>query len=82
MKFLLFVALAFVAIWLFRTQRRHLKGSDASAPRSAPPHAPTADALQEMVRCAHCGVHVPRQEAIVGRMDFYCSAEHRDIAQA
>jgi uncharacterized protein len=29
-----------------------------------------------MVACAHCGVHLPRSEALVQDGKFYCSAAH------
>ncbi len=32
-----------------------------------------------MVRCAHCGVHVPEPEAIRSQGHDYCSAEHRSL---
>jgi uncharacterized protein len=41
----------------------------------------TAPAVQRMVRCAQCGVFVPRAHAIEVRGDYYCSAEHADAAQ-
>lgn len=75
MKFFLFLAIVLLAAWLWRTGRRDAgEGSDRSAP---PPPDP-----QEMVRCAHCGVHLPRSEAVVGRLNLYCSAEHRSAAEA
>ena len=33
---------------------------------------------EEMVSCAHCGVHLPRSEALAVRSLHYCSAAHRD----
>jgi len=33
--------------------------------------------LEEMVRCAHCGVHLPRSESITSHGEFFCSDEHR-----
>ncbi len=36
---------------------------------------PTVD---DMVRCAQCGVHVPKGESIQARGRFFCCAEHRD----
>jgi uncharacterized protein len=33
--------------------------------------------VQRMVRCAHCGVHVPSGEAVQADDRWYCSAEHR-----
>jgi uncharacterized protein len=34
---------------------------------------------EEMVTCAHCGVHLPRSEALAARSLHYCSAAHRDV---
>jgi uncharacterized protein len=31
-----------------------------------------------MVRCAHCGTHVPQNEALQAGDKYYCSREHRD----
>jgi uncharacterized protein len=33
---------------------------------------------EDMVSCAHCGVHLPRSEALAARSLHYCSAAHRD----
>jgi len=31
---------------------------------------------EDMVRCARCGVHLPRSESLVSRGEFFCSEEH------
>jgi len=31
---------------------------------------------EDMVRCAHCGVHLPRSEGILNRGEVFCSREH------
>lgn len=36
---------------------------------------------EDMVRCAHCGVHLPRSESIQADGKFYCSTEHRDASR-
>ena len=33
---------------------------------------------EDMVRCEHCGVHLPKSEAILSGGHFFCGAEHRD----
>ena len=33
---------------------------------------------EEMVSCAHCGVHLPRSDALAARRLHFCSAAHRD----
>jgi uncharacterized protein len=32
----------------------------------------------QMVQCAHCGMHIPSQEALTRDGHQYCSAAHRD----
>jgi len=32
----------------------------------------------QMVRCAHCGLHIPQQEALERDGHYYCSEEHRN----
>jgi uncharacterized protein len=76
MKFLLFLAIAMLAVWLFRSGRRESMNPDRPEPPTTPPGP------QEMVRCARCGLHLPHNEAVVGRLDLYCSPEHRDAAEA
>jgi uncharacterized protein len=34
---------------------------------------------EDMVRCIHCGVHLPRSESIVSEGKFFCSDEHRRL---
>lgn len=39
------------------------------------PRQPDTD---DMVRCKHCGVHLPKSESVTCDGDFYCSTTHRD----
>ena len=68
MKILLFLVVVFVLLWLLRgaTTRRRRGGA------APPPQAP-----QEMIACAHCGVHLPRDEALPGRGGVFCGDAHR-----
>ena len=60
MKYLLVLAVVFVAIWLWRKNRR-----DEMRSRPPPPPAtPAVGAPQAMVRCAHCGLHLPAAEVL------------------
>jgi uncharacterized protein len=34
-----------------------------------------------MVRCAQCGVHLPRSESVMTGSLFYCTPEHRRLHQ-
>ncbi|WP_304056396.1 PP0621 family protein [Nitrosomonas communis] len=35
--------------------------------------------IEDMVRCAHCGLHIPRSESITADNKFFCSTEHRQL---
>jgi uncharacterized protein len=67
MKILLFLVVVFVLLWLLRGATSRRRGG---AP--PPPQAP-----QEMIACAHCGVHLPRDEALPGRGGVFCGDAHR-----
>jgi uncharacterized protein len=76
MKYLLVLAVVLVGIWAWRRGRDDdRKAKLAAAKRDA--IAPQED----MVRCAHCGLHLPRSDALPGGAGdppaLYCSAEHR-----
>ncbi len=75
MKLLLFLAIVLLLAWLWRSGRRGAKPSQPET--SAPPPAEP----QDMVRCARCGVHLPHNEAVVGRIGLYCGNEHRQQAE-
>jgi uncharacterized protein len=76
MKFFIILGIVLLAVWLWRSGRRDSTGPDRPAPPPSTPPDP-----QEMVRCAHCGVHLPRGDALIGRVGYYCSPEHRQLAE-
>lgn len=49
-------------------------------PRRQGPTKPAALST-DMVRCQHCGIHIPRDEALQQGDAFYCSPEHREQDQ-
>jgi uncharacterized protein len=54
--------------WLaYKLIRRYLASSAPS--QAEPTHG-------DMVQCAHCGVHIPKQEAIGYQNKFYCCQDH------
>ena len=57
MKYLVLLGVLALAYALWRQQRRSPPPTHRASP--PPPAAP-----QDMVACAHCGVHLPRDEAI------------------
>lgn len=61
---LIIIGLALVYL-ILRSYLRNLE-------RPGPPSTKTED----MVRCAQCGVHLPRSESLGSNGDFYCCDDH------
>ena len=36
--------------------------------------------ISTMVSCAHCGLHVPQDEAVQAGGKYYCSDEHKKLS--
>lgn len=66
-RLLFLLAVVAVIYLLIRSYRR----SPPASPRSAAPG-------EDMVRCAQCGIHLPRSEAIQADGEFFCSQAHRE----
>lgn len=77
-RLLLFVALAYLA-WLgVEGLRSRLRLSAGVTRRPLRPQPPEAEAAGEtLVRCAGCGVHVPRSRAVAGESEVFCSEDCR-----
>ncbi len=81
------VIVIFVAVLVFFWLLRRALGSrkNADRPRDpAPKAAPVA--VSDLVSCAHCGVHLPKGEAVPGGdaarpgdTRHFCSDEHRRL---
>ena len=71
-KILLLIAMVFVVLALLRAYQRSLNR----------PPAPTRESsVEDMVKCAHCGVNLPRSEAIYSGGEFYCTPEHQKLGK-
>jgi len=71
MKYLVLLVVLVVAIGIWRGRRA--KDAAPQTPRALP---------QDMLACAHCGVHIPRSEALVLGSQAYCCPEHRRLGPA
>ena len=71
-KILLLIAIGFVVLALFRAYQRSL---------GQPPSSTREKTVEDMVKCAHCGVNLPRSEAIYSGGDFFCTPEHRQLGK-
>ena len=74
MKWLLVLLVVLAGVWWLRKTGRGTRGT-ASSPSSST--ATDTVAPQTMTQCLQCGVHLPRQDAIQGRLGHYCSPAHR-----
>ena len=75
MKYLVLLVVLVLAYGWWSSQRRTDMRSKADTARH---HAtPPLPAPQDMVACTHCGLHVPRAEALTQGTAHYCCAEHR-----
>lgn len=64
-RLLFWIALIAAAFWFWR---RFTRKRQPAAPREA--------RAANMVRCAHCGVHVIESEALPSEQRWYCSRLH------
>lgn len=71
-KILLLIAIGFVVLAVIRTYQRSLNKPSARAPEPI---------VEDMVKCAHCGVNLPRNEAIYSGGDFFCTPEHKQLGK-
>jgi uncharacterized protein len=80
MKYLLVLAVVGIAFYLWRHNRRAEHEADQAQARAQAaarqPRVPVA-----MVRCRHCGVHLPEAESVRGHLGPYCGQEHRRLAE-
>ena len=72
MKYLILLGVVFGVIWWIKLSRPSSAGNKAPA---------STDQPLNMVRCAHCGLHLPENEAIQSRNAMYCSDAHRALAE-
>lgn len=74
MKYLVLLLVFFGFAWYWR----HNREQTLREKRPPKPKAPDKSAApQSMLACAHCGTHIPEEEAIVGTKGAYCSQAHR-----
>ncbi len=75
-RLIFLVAAAIVVYLLLKSYRTRISAEKPPGHTQPPPaHA------EDMVRCAHCGVHLPRSESIMAGGKFFCCEEHRRAHQ-
>jgi len=67
MSRLLFLAVIIAVVyWLLKSYRKRLPKDEGASGQA-----------EDMVRCVHCGVHLPKRESILADGKHYCSEAHR-----
>ena len=72
-RLLSFAILVFLAVWLARRALARIDAGDSTTP---------AKPVEDLVRCAHCGLLLPRAEARERRGAIYCTEEHARLGPA
>jgi len=76
-KFIVLLVVVFLIVWLVRGGR---PGRSPPAPTTPPPPTGADNAVaapDTIVACAHCGLHLPRADALPGRGGVFCGEAHR-----
>jgi uncharacterized protein len=76
MKLLILIALGFVIYSVLKSYSRSQQLGNRSRNDQHGGRGP-----EDMVKCAYCGVNLPRSEAFLSRGDFFCSREHQQLKQ-
>jgi uncharacterized protein len=74
LRLFLLIAAVVLLVWLLRSARR---GDKPEPPARADPDDRRKTASQTMVACAHCGVHLPRGDAVEAEGLHFCGEPHR-----
>lgn len=73
-KLLLWVVVIIAALFATRLLTQKKNSARPKTPRAATPkHA------EQMVRCAHCGIYLPRSEALMSNDHTWCSLDHAKL---
>lgn len=70
-KILVLLVIGFVVWGIVRAYQRSL----------AKPPTTKAPVVEDMVKCAHCGVNLPRSEAIYSGGELFCTPEHKQLGK-
>lgn len=70
-RLVLVVLAVWIVIVLIRNARRSKQVNDRRP----------SEKVENMVSCAHCGVHLPEKDAIRDGERFFCCKEHRNDFQ-
>ncbi len=70
-KILLVIAVIAAVYFIVRAYARAMIAKQSAETEQKP--------AEDMVQCAHCGVHLPRGDSVMGGSRYFCSTEHRQL---
>lgn len=73
-KFLMLIGVIVAVVLLVKNYQRSLARQDEKTADQ-----PATVKSEDMVRCDHCGVHLPKSESFLSQGHFYCSDDHRRL---
>jgi uncharacterized protein len=69
-KIIFLIAVVLIGYGLTRNYLRRKADEESKLADQAKPNS------ENMVRCTHCGVHLPLSEATLSQGDYFCSNDH------
>lgn len=76
-KLLLWILVILAVMMVMRiVAARNSAKHAAHQPAPPPARQPGQDSVESMVRCEHCGIHLPRSEATLVNGKTWCGPEH------
>jgi uncharacterized protein len=66
-----------VLVGIYWLRRQFKPPADRGGQGPADPGARPGASAERMVECAHCGLHIPESEALIGGGEPYCCEAHR-----
>lgn len=81
-KIVFWVVFIIAALLIARIAARQNGKNQANGrqPKQAPKRgAPPVQHNEAMVRCEHCGIHMPRSEAVLSNGRIWCTEEHAKL---
>ncbi|WP_371128828.1 PP0621 family protein [Nitrosomonas sp. Nm132] len=67
-KWIILIIIALLIYWGIKNLQRASKQTRKSN-----------NEIEDMVCCAHCGLHIPRNESIVAGKKYFCSIDHQKL---
>jgi uncharacterized protein len=78
MRIAIWILVLIALVWFLRSGRRNTQNrGDSHSAREQIPEDPS----RLMVACNTCGIHLPRTEAVPGKLGHYCSVDHLQLAE-